>query len=103
MPRSKPIIDAAPSSEPVVLDDGQIARELELAEKGIEQAAASRVIRKDTKEPDPETRDETPTIVVCVVENNPWTLERPLKHKEKAELPRWLAELMAEKGQVVIV
>jgi hypothetical protein len=88
--------------------------------------------------------DETPTAVVCVVENDPWGLVelpadlqwhektpsgpvvhrfkieeeqvvggasvlvvrenfRALKHRERCTLPRWCAELMEQRGQVVII
>ncbi len=105
MARTQPIIDARPSDGPVVLDDGQVAKAIELAERGIEPSPSSTMRRRerDITEPDPNVRDETPVMVVCVVETCPWTTERKLRYREKTELPRWLAEMMAEKGQVVIV
>lgn len=105
MARTVPVIDAAPSDEPVILDDGQVGKAIEAARKGIETNSSSQARRntRDVLEPDPDERDETPVLTVCVVESLPWTHERQLAYREKTELPRWLAEMMADKGQVVIV
>lgn len=104
MARTTPIIDAAPSEGPVILDDGQIDQAIALAERGIVTNSSSTLGRR--RQPDvlpPKERDETPTLVVCVVDSQPWTEEGPIYHREKREIPRWIADLMAEKGQVVIV
>lgn len=103
MARTRPLIDAAPTGEPVVLDDGQIDAVIARAERGDEDAPQMRNRTIAPRDPDPETRDETPTLVVCVVECNPWANGRKIRHKEKVEVPRWLAEVMVKNGHVVIV
>lgn len=103
--KTVPDIDAAPGGEGV-LDDGQIAKVIALAERGVESNDAEvgmRQRRRDVKDPPKDARDETPVEVVCVVENRPWTHERPLKHRERTTVPRWVADLMEKNGQVVVI
>ena len=103
MARTRPVIDAAPTGEPVVLDDGQMDAVIAQAEREVEEAPLVRSRTIAPRDPDPETRDETPTLVVCVVECNPWANGRKIRHKEKVEVPRWLADVMVKNGHVVIV
>lgn len=101
--REFPMADPAPGGAGVI-DDGGVGVAIESAQKGIEFSPARSHRRvRDELEPDPETRDETPVNVVCISERSPWTHERPLKHGEQTQVPKWVADLLAKKGHVTIV
>lgn len=55
------------------------------------------------REEETPAKDETPTMVVCIVTTQPWTESGKLKHGEKAEVPKWIADLLEEKGLATIV
>lgn len=103
--KTVPDIDAAEGGNGV-LDDGSMAKAIAMAERGIETDIAEKGMRqrkRDVVAPPVGKRDESPVEVICVVTNRPWTDERPLKHKERATVPRWVADLMEKNGQVVVV
>lgn len=80
---------------------------VELARRGIEPLSADALIRR-RREPDKvltlTDEDLADTVsVVCFVDSQPWTHERPLQQGEQADVPRKVAELMAERHQVTII
>lgn len=101
--REFPMADPAPGGAGII-DDGSVATAIAAANKGYEPSPArSGRKKRDELEPDPETRDETPVKVVCISDRSPWTDQRPLKHGEQTEVPKWVADLLAKKGHVTIV
>lgn len=101
--REFPVADPAPGGTGV-FDDGAVGAAIDAATKGIEfsPARAPRG-KRDEIDPDPEHRDETPVAIVCITDRQPWSHERPLRHGEQTQLPRWVAERMARDGHITIV
>lgn len=78
----------------------------ELAQRGIEPPSADMMIRR--RVPDKvleltqEDLDDTVTVV-CFVDSQPWTHERPLAQGEQTIIPRKVALEMEQRRQVAIV
>lgn len=80
---------------------------IEMARRGIEPPSAEMLMRRQ-RVPDQVltlTDEDMADMVsvVCFVDTRPWTHEGPLAQGEQAEIPRKVAEMMAERHQVTII
>lgn len=86
---------------------------IEMARRGIEPLSAEAIMRRQRIPDEVLTLSEEDAndlvTVVCFVDTHPWTMETPkeparwLERGEQAEVPRKVAELMAERHQVTII